>query len=146
LTDINSTGIEFSGNFYPEKLLKAPFFISKVGINYAYGELHKGTNNVFSYYVLDNLKHKLDLEIAHKIWKNLKASWRTSYQDRNGMRTTTEAYQPFWLVNARIMWRTPHTEIYLLASNLFDTQYFDFGVIEQPGRWISLGVSHRLKL
>lgn len=146
LTKIYSNGIEFSGELYPEKVFKIPAFVTKIGVNYAYGTLNKGTNNVFSYYVLDNLKHKFDLEIAHKIWKNLKGSWRTSYQDRNGMRTTTEAYQPFWLVNARVFWKTPSTEIYLLASNLFDTRYFDFGVIEQPGRWISMGVSHRLKL
>lgn len=145
LTGINSTGIEISGDFFPEKIWNKPVFITKLGINYSYSELNKNNYNVFSYYVLDNLKQKLDIELNHKIWNKIKGSWRVSYQDRNGNRTTTESYQPFWLVNARIMWKTPSTEIYLLAANLFDTKYYDFGTVEQPGRWISLGISHQLK-
>ena len=145
LTQINSTGLEFSGDFFPEKVWQKKIFITKIGLNYAYSQLDKGYNNVFSYYVLDNLKHKLDIEVNHKIWKNIKGSWRVTYQDRNGMRTMTDPFQPFWLVNTRIMWKTPSTEIYLLAANLFDTKYYDFGTIEQPGRWISLGISYQLK-
>ena len=146
LTSINSTGIELSGNFFPEMIWNKPVFITKLGINYSYSEQDKGESNLFSYYVLDNLKQKLDIELNHKIWSKLKGSWRVSYQDRNGMRTATESYQPFWLVNARIMWKSPSTEIYLLAANVFDTQYYDFGTLIQPGRWISLGISHRLEL
>ncbi|MDP2113677.1 MAG: TonB-dependent receptor, partial [Bacteroidota bacterium] len=146
LTSINTTGIELSGDFFPEKVWNKPIFITKFGVNYSYSELDKGQSNFLSYYVLDNLKQKLDIELNHKIWNNLKGSWRVSYQDRNGMRTETESYQPFWLVNARIMWKTPSTEIYLLAANVLDTKYFDFGTVSQPGRWISLGISHQLKL
>ncbi len=145
LTSINSTGIELSSDFFPEKIWKKSIFITKLGINYSYSQLDKGNNNLFSYYVLDNLKQKLDIELNHKIWNKLKGSWRVSYQDRNGMRTKTESYQPFWLINTRIMWKTPSTEIYLLAANLFDTKYYDFGTVEQPGRWISMGISHQLK-
>ncbi|OFX60544.1 MAG: hypothetical protein A2066_05470 [Bacteroidetes bacterium GWB2_41_8] len=146
LTSINSTGIEVSGDFFPEKVWEKPVFITKFGVNYSYTELNKNNYNVFSYYVLDNLKQKLDIELNHKIWSKLKGSWRVSYQDRNGMRTQAEPYEPFWLVNTRIMWKTPSTEIYLLAANLLDTKYFDFGTIEQPGRWISIGISHQLRL
>ena len=146
LTSINSTGIELSGDFFPEKIWNKPVFITKFGVNYSYSEQDKGQSNFLSYYVLDNLKQKLDIELNHKVWNNLKGSWRVSYQDRNGMRTGTESYQPFWLVNARIMWKTPSTEIYLLAANVLDTKYFDFGTVSQPGRWISLGISHQLKL
>ena len=113
-------------------------------MNYSYSKLEKGGNNFFSNYVLDNLKHKLDLEINHNVWDKIKASWRFSYQDRNGMRTQTEPYKPFWQVNTRIMWKTPSTEIYAMASNLFNTKYFDLGTIEQPGRWISFGISHQI--
>lgn len=144
LTRINSTGIELSGDFYPEQILHQKFFITKLGINYSYNELDKGDINLFSYYVLDNLKQKLDVEVNHKIWGKLKGSWRVSYQDRNGMRTKTEAYDPFWLVNTRIFWKSRSSEIYLMASNLMDTKYYDFGTVEQPGRWISVGYSQRL--
>jgi len=145
LTKINTTGIELDGSFFPEKIWNKNIFITRLGINYSYSDLTKGDNNILSYYVLDNLRHKLDLEINHKIWKNLKGSWIASYQDRNGMRTNTEPYQPFWQVNARIMWKSPSTEIYAMAANLFDTRYYDLGTVEQPGRWISLGISHQIR-
>ncbi|MBL7969443.1 MAG: TonB-dependent receptor [Prolixibacteraceae bacterium] len=145
LTSINTTGFEISATVFPEKLFSRKIFLTKVGLNYANTQLDKGENDVFSYYVLDNLKHKLDIELNHNIWKRLKGSWRISYQDRNGMRTQTLAYEPFWLVNARIMWKAPRTEIYAMASNLFDTSYFDLGTVQQPGRWISFGISHQLR-
>jgi len=146
LTRINSIGIELSCDFSPEKIWNRTVLLTKLGINYSYNELDKGNNTMFSNYVLDNLKQKLDIEIEHKIWHKMKASWRASYQDRNGMRTKTESYKPFWLVNARIMWKTPSTEIYAMAANLFDTNYYDYGIVGQPGRWISFGISHQLKL
>jgi len=146
LTRINSTGIELSGTFFPEIIGKKSIFITKFGINYSYNELDKGNINAFSFYVLDNMKQKLDIELNHKIWNKLKGSWRFSYQDRNGMRTATENYQPFWLVNSRIMWKTSSTEFYLMVANLLNTKYYDFGTIEQPGRWISLGISHQINL
>jgi len=133
-----------SGNFFPGKICNKPFFLTKLGINYSYNKLEKGNNTLFSNYVLDNLKHKLDIEVNHKIWKNLNGSWRISYQNRNSMRTKPETYKPFWLVNTRIMWKTPSTEIYAMATNLLDTKYYDFGTISQPGRWISFGISHKL--
>jgi iron complex outermembrane receptor protein len=144
LTRINSTGFEFSGTFFPEKIWKKGFPITKLGLNYSYTTLDKEKEYFFSNYVLDNLKHKFDAELDHKIWKKLKGSWRITYQDRNGMRTQTESYKPFWLVNTRIMWKTPATEIYAMASNLFDTKYYDHGPVEQPGRWISIGISHQI--
>ena len=145
LTQINTTGFEVNSDFFPEKLWNRNIFITKFGINYSYSELNKGDNNVFSYYVLDNLKHKLDMEINHKIWKKIKSTWMASYQDRNGMRTNTESYQPFWQVNLRIMWKSPSTEIYAMAANLFDTKYYDLGTVEQPGRWISAGINYQIR-
>jgi len=145
LTQINTTGMEFNGDFFPEKIWSRNIFITKFGLNYSYSELNKGDNNVFSYYVLDNLKHKLDMEINHKIWKKLKGTWMASYQDRNGMRTNTESYQPFWQINLRVSWKSPTTEIYAMAANIFDTRYYDLGTVEQPGRWISAGISYQIK-
>jgi iron complex outermembrane receptor protein len=144
LTRINSTGLEFSATFSPEKIWDKKLPITNLGLNYSYTTLVKVEDYVFSNYVLDNLKHKLDIEVNHKIWKRIKGSWRFSYQDRNGMRTQTEPYKPFWLVNTRIMWKTPSTELYAMASNLFNTKYFDLGPVEQPGRWISFGISHQI--
>jgi vitamin B12 transporter len=144
LTSINTTGFEFCTNIFPERIWKKHVIVTKFGVNYAYSQLEKGTNDLLSYYVLDNLKHKLDVNLEHKIWKNLRGSWRITYQDRNGQRTQTESYQPIWQVNTRISWKTRVTEIYAMASNLFDKKYYDLSTIEQPGRWISFGFCHQI--
>lgn len=146
LTNINSTGIEISTNIFPEKILGKDFVINKLGINYSYINLDKGENNFFSYYVLDNLKHKIDLELNHRVYRKIMASWRATYQDRNGMRTTTDEYEPFWLVNSKVYWKSKSYEIYGMVANLFDKSYFDLGTIEQPGRWISLGFNYQFSL
>ncbi|MEI8112281.1 MAG: TonB-dependent receptor [Bacteroidia bacterium] len=145
LTQINSIGIEVKGDIFPERIWNRNIFITKFGINYSYSELNKGDNKVFSYYVLDNLKHKVDIELNHKIWKKLKGIWMASYQDRNGMLTNAVSYKPFWQVNLRLMWKSPSTEIYATAANLFDTKYYDLGTVEQPGRWISLGFNYQIR-
>ncbi len=139
LAEVNASGIELSSEFYPEKALKKSFFVRKIGMNYSFTNLDYSDGAYLSKYVLDNLKHKLNLELDHKIWYRLGASWRATYQDRNGMRTKTEPYKPFWLVNTRVMWRNPHSEIYLMAANLFDKSYYDLGYTKQPGRWLSVG-------
>ncbi|MDP4184824.1 MAG: TonB-dependent receptor, partial [Bacteroidota bacterium] len=102
-----------------------------------------------SYYVLDNLKHKLTLGINHKIISKLNADWYILWQDRNGTYTSyvnTVAgsevpYKPFWTVDTKVWWQLPHGKIFVEASNLFDKKYFDLGNIVQPGRWIRAGIS-----
>ena len=71
LTRINSTGLEFNGTFFPEKIWKKSFPITKIGLNYSYTTLDKEKDYFFSNYVLDNLKHKFDAELDHKIWGKL---------------------------------------------------------------------------
>lgn len=144
LTRINTTGIEFSSVFYPEKLWNRDLCVTRLGVNYSYAGLQKASDSFFSYYVLDNLKHKLDIDVTHKIRKRISGSWRLSYQDRNGMRTATESYRPFWLVDAKVSWRKNSTEFYAMASNLFNKTYYDIGPVMQPGRWISIGIDYRV--
>ncbi len=144
LTQINTTGFELSETISPEKIWKTKFFVTKFGVNYAYTQLDKGINTLLSYYVLDNLKHKLDFQIEHRIWQKLRASWTISYQDRNGMRTQLDEYKPFWMVNSKLDWKSGNIEVYTTVSNLFDKKYFDLGPVEQPGRWISIGFNYQI--
>lgn len=55
-------------------------------------------------------------------------------------------YKPFWLCDLRVHWTKPKYTIYAEASNLFNTEYVDFGNIEQPGRWVRVGVKINLDL
>ncbi len=139
LATVNASGVEASAEIFPGKLLLKDIFITKFGMNYSYTNIDYKDGQYLSKYVLDNLKHKLNIDLEHRIWNKLSASWRASYQERNGMRTQTEAYKPYWLVNTRVMYRFGHSTVYAQAQNLFDTSYYDLGYTPQPGRWLSVG-------
>lgn len=152
LTEIQSAGIETQFHILPEHLFNKPVFVKKLSLNYSYITLDKGANDFYSNYILDNLKHKFDVTLYHSIWKKLSANWQVSWQDRNGTYTLFEDgnytqevdYDPFWLVNFKLLWKNKNMEVYSMVSNLFDTKYNDIGNLRQPGRWISMGVSYQI--
>jgi iron complex outermembrane receptor protein len=50
-------------------------------------------------------------------------------------------YKPYFLTDARLAWKGTHWKIYAEANNLFDVSYHDYGLVEQPGRWLIAGVN-----
>ncbi|PTN05606.1 TonB-dependent siderophore receptor [Mangrovibacterium marinum] len=152
LTEIKSHGAELTAKLNVAALAGSSFPVKQLGVNYAYNSLSKGSANYQSNYVLDNLKHKLVLSLDHAIAGRLQASWKFRYQDRNGSYARyvdaayvgEENYQPFWLADLKVFWKSPSTQIYCTVANLFDQHYFDLGNLVQPGRWISAGISYKL--
>jgi vitamin B12 transporter len=153
LTEIKSNGVEFIASIDVPKLLGQSFFIRRINTNYSYNTLDKVQSNYLSNYVLDNLKQKFVFTIDHKIWKNLKASWNFRYQDRNGTYAKFEnteyvgetTYKPIWLTDVKVYLNANRLRLYGSVSNLFDQSYVDLGNIQQPGRWISLGLKYQLE-
>ncbi|WP_372775364.1 TonB-dependent receptor [Mangrovibacterium sp.] len=151
LTEIKSDGLELSADLNFRPLTGEHFFLKHIGLNYAFNSLKKGESNYFSNYVLDNLKHKLVLSLDHAIWKNLHASWKVRYQERNGSYSRFEdavyveeaSYEPFWLTDLKVYYKTSSTQVYLTIANLFDQDYVDMGNLEQPGRWMNVGIRHQ---
>ena len=78
ITKLNTWGIEFSSNFNLQYLISEDFFIKDISIKYAYLEMDKSSSEFISRYVLDQLKHKLNMSLNHKIYKSLAASWQVS--------------------------------------------------------------------
>ncbi len=151
LTDINTNGVEATTEINFQKLVSPKFFLKKLRLNYAYAQLDKGESNLISNYVLDNLKHKLVVNIDHVIWKKLSASWKFRFQDRNGSYSRFEnkeyvdeaEYEPFWLVDGKVYWTGKQYKVYGQVANLFDQGYVDLGNVQQPGRWLSIGFSYQ---
>jgi iron complex outermembrane receptor protein len=128
-------------------------WIKNIKISYAYTEISKSSGAYNSYYALDNLKHKINLNLSHALLKKLSATWNVSYQDRNGTygkwdsnsNTTTETpYAPFWLVDSKLVYTEKHFNIFVECSNILHSNYVDLGNIEQPGRWIKGGIEVNL--
>jgi len=147
-TTVDVSGLEISGKWLPRKTFNEKFFITSISVDYAYLSANKKSGDLMSKYVLDQLRHKLDLGIDHRIIGGLGATWRFSYQKREGQYQKWENtqlgslvdYKPFWLADARLYWRFVGITIYTEATNLFNVEYFDNANVPQPGRWVKVGL------
>lgn len=118
-------------------------------LSYFYNELDKKETSLISYYVLDNLRHKMTASITHTITGNISAGMVILFQDREGSFTAFKngepqgevPYNPFWLTDAKISYQLQNFRFSLSAKNLFNREYFDLGNVSQPGRWIKAGIS-----
>jgi len=152
LTRIIADGVEFSTFLNLDQVFGRNIFVRHLGISYSYNQLDKGRSDYLSNYALDNLKHKLVFDLDHSVCKNIYASWKFRFQDRNGSYSLFEdteyvgetSYEPFWLTDAKVYYQKEPVQIYCMVSNLFDKTYVDLGNIAQPGRWISFGLRYQM--
>lgn len=146
-TTLKNKGLEFSLSIFPENILQRKFFISGIRMNYATTKLQKPKSDFISYYMLDNLKHKLNINFNCHIFNNLYMNWNLTYQQRNGKyiayigsKETEKRYPSFWLLDYKLTYDINHIHFYLLANNLTNTHYVDIGSVPQPRRWIKFGI------
>ncbi len=126
-------------------------WIKEITLGYTFLTSDQTEDELQSLYVLDFLQHKLNIGLTHKVFlEALTMNWRIAYQQRNGTYVeyatkNTVAYQPFWLVDARLTYTLKSTKLFVQANNLFDVNYVDRGNVLQPGIWVSAGFSLRLE-
>ena len=133
---INSLGFEASTQLL---ILNSKFLIS-------YSYIHqdkKQEAHIVSQYALEYLRHKLVANAQVPIVDKLTLGLNFRWQDRVGSYTDFDGiihdYKPYALVDTRLSWQQKKWKIYLEANNLFDTSYHDYGLVEQPGRWLIAG-------
>ncbi|HEX7410640.1 MAG TPA: TonB-dependent receptor [Bacteroidales bacterium] len=146
LTRLQTDGFEFALNFQPASKLNADRFLQSAGVSYAGLVSRKQSNDLLSMYALDYLKHKITLSLRHRIFRNTGASWLFTWQDRAGKYADyasgdEKEYKPFAMLDARIWWTNTHLQIYLEASNVFNSAYIDLANIPMPGRWMRVGIA-----
>lgn len=140
-TTINSVGLDIGMGF--------SVLNSKFSVDYCY--IHqdkKQEENIVSQYALEYLRHKLVAKALCPITKRLSLNVTARWQDRVGFYTDFDSkvcdYEPYALVDTRITWQERKWKVYIEANNLFDTRYHDYGLVEQPGRWLIGGVNIHL--
>ena len=76
--------------------------------------------------------------------KRLTLGLNFRWQDRVGSYTDFEGqsidYRPYALLDARMTYTHDKWKLYLEANNVFDKRYHDYGLVEQPGRWLIAGL------
>ena len=140
-TTINSVGLDIGMQF--------SVLNSRFSVDYCY--IHqdkKQEENIVSQYALEYLRHKLVAKALCPITKRLSLNVTARWQDRVGSYTDFDSkvcdYEPYALVDTRITWQERKWKVYIEANNLFDTRYHDYGLVEQPGRWLIGGVNIHL--
>ena len=133
---VNSVGAEVSAT--------ARLGFATLKASYSYINQDKESEpNIVSQYALEYLRHKLIANAMVPIVKNLTLGVNFRWQDRVGQYTdfdgNAQEYKPYALVDTRLTWQQPKYKLYVEANNLFDTSYHDYGLVEQPGRWLIAG-------
>ena len=144
LTNVNALGADILLAHYFEHSI-----FQKITTSYAYLQMDKIAAGFDSKYALDYLKHKFIVSVDCQLAKSLSATWSGSYFVRSGTYSLSSSvpaqnYQPYFLVNGRILWSQKKYELYADINNAFNCIYSDFGGLTQPGINFNAGV--RLKL
>ena len=140
-TEINSTGFEASASF------NVPYSIFNISYSYITQD-KKQEPGIVSQYALEYLRHKLVGNLLIPLSRQLDLGVTCRWQDRVGSYTDFDGgkhdYQPYFLTDTRLTWKRRTWKAYLEANNLFDVSYHDYGLVEQPGRWLIAGFSLNL--
>ena len=151
LTRLNSYGSEILIQIN----LKKKFgnnYLNQLSVNYLFNNQEKEDLDFISYYVLDNLKHKLSTSLNQTIARNFTVDLKAVFQDRQGSYTSFEngifsnevEYEPFWIFDGKVTYKWKKLSCYFSVNNIFNVEYYDLGNVIQPSRWIKLGISYRI--
>ena len=138
---LDNMGYSVDATLFVQELLPGSF-ITRVKAGYArIQQDHSTSQQVYgSLYALEYLRHKATLQVDHRIWRQLSASWAVRWQER------MNNYSPYTKVDCKLQWTAPTYSLYLKADNLTCHRYYDLGAVKQPGLWLMAGGSLKLGL
>jgi iron complex outermembrane receptor protein len=143
-SNVNFTGIELSASMRPGENSR----MRSLGFSYSYLNSGRQSGELISKYTLDYLRHQVNLTADMKlVWKISASAGLTyrvpagMYQDINGI---VRKYDPSLLCDARIYYKTNILKVFAEGSNIFNSKYYDYGGIIQPGLWLKAGISLKI--
>lgn len=147
INEVTAFGIESSTVINFDQLF-AQQWVRTLSVAYNWITQEKSVpNNYQSVYVLNHLKHKLNIGFEHGTGlEPLTVQWNFLLRDREGgyfnsVINNVVDYESVWLTDVRVSWKKANYKIYGEATNLMDQKYSDLGnELVQPGRWVRFGV------
>ena len=138
---LDNTGCSVDATLNLQELMPGAF-VTRIKAGYAYiHQNHETERPVYgSLYALEYLRHKATMQLDHRIWRQLSASWAVRWQER------MNNYSPYTKVDVKVQWTTPAYSLYIKADNLTCHRYYDLGGVRQPGLWVMAGGSVRIGL
>jgi vitamin B12 transporter len=129
---------------------KDNFWLQRLSFNYAYIWADKKEEGFQSFYTLNYLRHKLSTGVAIRLAKNLNMDIYYTFKQRDGQyqwdaTTLPQNYTAIHLVDTRLAWQQKNLRLFLDCTNVLNQNYYDYGFVQQPGRWLTGGISYVLK-
>lgn len=149
-TKINTLGAQVSANADFRQLIPSQRVLKSLGVAYTWMTQDKDVpENIQSRTTLEYLRHKLVANLDVNIWSRLDLSLKYRWQKRTGTFThknsegnaVVSGFKPYGLMDARLSWNADKYRLFVEANNVFDTKYYDFGSLPQPGTWIMAGAA-----
>jgi vitamin B12 transporter len=146
INDINMFGFESSHIVALNDIFKSKFF-GNLSFNYAYLLADRKEDGFQSFYTLNYLKHKFNVGLNLLPFKNFNINLNYTIKARQGsyfndklVPAQNMQYKVINLVDLRAVYGLKKTKYFVDINNLLNQKNYEFGFIEQPGRWISGGL------
>lgn len=154
-TKINTLGAELSANVDFSVLMPSQHLLRSFGMAYTWMTQDKDVPaNIQSRSTIEYLRHKFVANLDLNLWQKLDLSLKYRWQKRTGSFTRNNnednavitAYKPYGIMDARLAWNADRYKIFVEANNLFNTKYYDFGNLPQPGTCVMAGAAININL
>ncbi len=107
--------------------------LSSLKVNYLYLDASFEDNDfAFSRNVLENLRHQLVINPRFRFSDQWGFHFLMKYNDRVSL-------EDYTVVDASLNYQMNNMELYLKATNLFDTDYRETNLVPMPNRWVVVG-------
>ncbi len=138
-TELGTFGVELSTEYTFDR------FVRRLSASYSYVKQSKESGGYLSMYAFDYMHNKGVMTVDFALCKNLTLVVTGSLYDRYGSYSDINGdivdYEPYFLLDSRLSWRRGGVTIYVDATNITSTTYYDYGGIEMAKVWASGGIS-----
>lgn len=156
ITRVNTQGVESNLKLHLSSILPILGDNSTLTFGYMHMWQDYKTNEYISESKnkLNYLRDKFTTQFNHKVINRLTANWFFRYQKRMGKyskyvdsKNTGElvTYPSFSTLDLKLDYKVENLTVNLSLNNLYNKKYVDIGNIEQPGFWLSGGLSYVFK-
>jgi vitamin B12 transporter len=145
-----SYGLEMSAKLNIPQLCPKTKIWQSISANYAYTFTDKKEAGYQSFYTLNYLRHKASLGANLLLAKHVTLDVWYTYKQRLGTyqwdaTSPEQPYKAVKLTDLRLQWQATGLRIFADVNNLFANKYYEFGFVQQPGRWASVGFMYNFQ-
>lgn len=135
IAELTTKGLDAGIQFRRELFNDLPLGLISINYTYIDADLKRQLNQ--SRYVLDHLRHQLNIIVDHDLPFEFLMNWSLRFENRFNQ-------DKYFITDAKISKAIKDVDLYLQVSNVFDVNYTGTGGIPMPGRWFTGGVKYSL--